>query len=344
MSTSSTKQTVPEVLLKWLEHETPYHKAYRARQLKRGRYGRLLIRSRLGQLLYDAARLFEVMDNFRDRRLIDEYLVENPPLHARRTLDQAYYWSLKHTSARDRDQVVYRETSARPNNLHHYDPDKEAWNCDRHDFRAVRDEEDEEAVLDEKATNATAGPPNVLRRLLSTVTEVSENSTQPPDLASHRSSQPDLESCPSSVTGTNSSARQQQEQQCRLGHGRQRHKGCEGCREAMQKFPRLIMVDQLWMWILDDETIITCFPKRYGVNRKDASGVHKSIRVRLEGLGKSEIHSAYDLGLLIMDECCKVFHKARNDRRQPQIINIFSEAIGKMVSKAPEPLLSPLEM
>jgi hypothetical protein len=102
----------------------------------------------------------------------------------------------------------------------------------------------------------------------------------------------------------------------------------------MQKFPRLIMVDQLWMWILDDETIITCFPKRYGVNRKDASGVHKSIRVRLDGLGKSEIHSAYDLGLLIIDECSKVFHKARNDRRQPQIINIFSEAIGKMVSEA----------
>ena len=32
------------------------------------------------------------------------------PLHIRRTLDQSYFLSLKDTSERDRDQVVYRET------------------------------------------------------------------------------------------------------------------------------------------------------------------------------------------------------------------------------------------
>ena len=83
-------------------------------QLHRGRDGRLEIKNPLGKLLYHAVKLFNAMDNFRDQRLIDKYLMHNPPLHPRRTLDQAYFWSLRNSHARDRDQVVYRATSAPP--------------------------------------------------------------------------------------------------------------------------------------------------------------------------------------------------------------------------------------
>ena len=38
------------------------------------------------------------------------------------------------------------------------------------------------------------------------------------------------------------------------------------CRDDVRKVARVIMVDQLWMWMLDEKTLITCFPKRYGVN------------------------------------------------------------------------------
>jgi hypothetical protein len=65
----------------------------------------------LGQYLIDAARLYEAMSTFRDKRMIEKYLYNNPPLHPRRTLDQSHYWTLKTTKARDRDQVVYRGTN-----------------------------------------------------------------------------------------------------------------------------------------------------------------------------------------------------------------------------------------
>ncbi len=63
------------------------------------------------------------------------------------------------------------------------------------------------------------------------------------------------------------------------------------------------MVDQLWMWVLDERTIITSFPKRYGFNKHDLSGVHRSIRERLRTARKNQIRSVYDLALIILDEC-----------------------------------------
>jgi len=72
----------------------------------------------LGQYLLDAARLYEAMAMFRDRRMMEKYLYKDPPLHPRRTLDQSHYWTLKTTKARDRDQVVYRSTNGSSNVSH----------------------------------------------------------------------------------------------------------------------------------------------------------------------------------------------------------------------------------
>ncbi|KAK4154111.1 hypothetical protein C8A00DRAFT_43091 [Chaetomidium leptoderma] len=48
------------------------------------------------------------------QQLMMKYLHVEPPLHPRRTPDQAYYGALRSTRARDRDQVVYRGTTPQP--------------------------------------------------------------------------------------------------------------------------------------------------------------------------------------------------------------------------------------
>jgi hypothetical protein len=78
---------------------------------------------------------------------------------------------------------------------------------------------------------------------------------------------------------------------------------------------RVVMVDQLWLWILGESktfyheyskmrlmlrvlclgTIITSFPRRWGRNKPDSSGVHKSLRDRLQ-LSQGKINSVYHLG------------------------------------------------
>lgn len=296
-------------------------------QLLRGRDGRLEIKNPLGKLLYHAVKLFNAMDNFRDQRLVDKYLMHSPPLHPRRTLDQAYFWSLRNSHARDRDQVVYRATSARPNELHHYDPDTGEWDCARYEFRAVPRRRSTLSV-GQKDTNM--GFRYQVTNRIATITERGRVTTSPGPNGNQTFEPRDLEM---------SAPRPRRTTQCHPNHGdghteeSSPHVECPGCREAIQKLPRLIMVDQLWMWILDDSTIITCFPRRYGVNRKDSSGVAKAIRNRLGNLGNIQIHSAYDVALIVVDECCKVFFDhTKTDERQPEVLDIFAESISKVVS------------
>ncbi|KAL2063961.1 hypothetical protein VTL71DRAFT_4455 [Oculimacula yallundae] len=189
----------------------------------------------LGRILYRAALLSEAMDNYQEQELLKTYLYHDPPFHPRRTLDQSYYWTLKTTKKRDRDQVVYRGTA----------PEKEFMHSGTH----------------EKS-------------------------------------------------------------------------GCRHCERDIRKVPRVIMVDQLWLWILDGNTIITSFPKRYGRNKPDPSAVHKSIRLRLSVCRKGEINSAYDLALIILDQCSRVFFdRTKTADRQPQAMDLFASAIGDVTYK-----------
>lgn len=87
--------------------------------------------------------------------------------------------------------------------------------------------------------------------------------------------------------------------------------GCEECRHNITQVPRLIMVDQLWMWILDEQTIVTAFPQSWHKSGQEAiHDIHESIRARLRPLGMgqigdtSKLRSIYELGLIILAECC----------------------------------------
>ncbi|KAI1271146.1 hypothetical protein F5Y07DRAFT_405873 [Xylaria sp. FL0933] len=198
----------------------------------------------LGRYLLAAARLFEGMTTYRDRMLLRKYLPQDPPIHPRRTLDQAFYWTLNSTKKRDRDQVVYRGTTVTHDDLHRYDHEREEW----------------------------------------------------PD------------------------------------HKGLKNRACDICRDNIRKVSRVVMVDQLWMWILDSQTLITCFPKRYGANKQDFSGVHKSIRTTLESLGSDQPRTVFELALIVLDECTKTFFdRTKLLDRQPQVIDEFSKAIGNIM-------------
>ncbi|KAG6363933.1 hypothetical protein INS49_009036 [Diaporthe citri] len=187
-------------------------------------------------------------------KLLETYLMKDPPMHPRRTLDQAYYWSLNNTNHRDLDQVVYRATTVDPLKFHRWNVDRSIW--------TGHDSED------------------------------------------------------------NKTAKQLENIE---------HEPCAECTANIQKVSRVIMVDQLWMWVLDRNTIITCFPKRYGANKHDTSGIHKSIRMRISEGGIC-VRSVFDLALVIFEECSNTFFdRTRTSDKQPQVLDEFSEAIGNIM-------------
>jgi hypothetical protein len=64
----------------------------------------------LAKYFWHIAKLYQIIDEAADGRLIEDHLFESPPLHMRRTLEQYYYWTAEDTSRRDKDQVVCRAT------------------------------------------------------------------------------------------------------------------------------------------------------------------------------------------------------------------------------------------
>lgn len=222
--------------------------------------GRMLVpHNPLGQFLIDAARLYEAIATFRDKRLLENFLHKDPPYHPRRTLDQSYYWTLKTTKARDRDQVVYRSTTLDTELAHRLE-----------ELRPKKNKSLLEKIESKIKWEWWRKP---------------ESTTEKPMILHW----PD--------------------HTCEDVHG------CDQCKSDIRKVSRLVMVDQLWMWVLDERTIITCFPRRYGTNKQDPSGVHKSIRNRLRAARKNQIRSVFDLALIILDECSNTFF----DRTKTQV-------------------------
>ena len=80
------------------------------------------------------------------------------------------------------------------------------------------------------------------------------------------------------------------------------------------------------------DTILTAFPRRWGRNKPDPSAVHRAIRDHLSTVDSSQITSIYDLALIIIDECSKVFFDRTKPDLRPEVVDMFSSAISSIVS------------
>lgn len=113
----------------------------------------------------------------------------------------------------------------------------------------------------------------------------------------------------------------------------QRQVVCRGTRSSHdpEATARVVMVDQLWLWILDDNTLLTSFPRRWGRNKPDPSAVHRGIRDHMGKLHHQQKMSIHDLALIVIDECSKVFFdRTKPLDQRPEVVAIFGAAISEI--------------
>ena len=61
--------------------------------------------------------------------------------------------------------------------------------------------------------------------------------------------------------------------------------------------------------------------------------MQKCIRTRLRAARVDEVRSVYDLAIIILDQCSRVFFdRTQPIDLQPQVMDSFANAIGKVVS------------
>ncbi|KAK1955974.1 hypothetical protein LY78DRAFT_697445 [Colletotrichum sublineola] len=244
-------------------------KVWRVAKLPCDKHGRLRTQNKLGQFLLDAARLYEAMSIYRDRKLVETFFHHDPPLHPRRTLDQSYYWTLKSTKIRDMDQVVYRGTTMDYRDIHRL---KVQDDCkgQRHTWHLSN-------LLNRKKCESVEAPER----------SEPENSMGVYRWDGHWVKADDIDDI-----------------------------ACDHCRGEIRKVSRIVMVDQLWMWILDRQTIFTSFPRR------------------IRNARKNQIRSVFDVALIVLDECSNTFFdRTKTKDRRPQVLDIFAESIGNLQNK-----------
>jgi Mg2+ and Co2+ transporter CorA len=90
--------------------------------------------------------------------------------------------------------------------------------------------------------------------------------------------------------------------------------------------PKIFMVDQLWMWVLGKDLIVTSFPQRWQQPKNDPLNVLDGIIEDINSKTREPVRNVYDLALIITGRCIGVFDRNRMD--EEQFMDMFEASIG----------------
>lgn len=92
--------------------------------------------------------------------------------------------------------------------------------------------------------------------------------------------------------------------------------------------PKIFMVDQLWMWTLGKDLVVTAFPQRWQQPRNDPLNVLDGIIEDINSKTRDPVRSVYDLAMIITSRCSGVFDRHRIGDEDFQFLDMFESSIG----------------
>ncbi|KAF4549877.1 Ankyrin repeat-containing protein 33 [Elsinoe fawcettii] len=97
--------------------------------------------------------------------------------------------------------------------------------------------------------------------------------------------------------------------------------------------PKIFMVDQLWLWVLGKDLVVTCFPQRWNQPRNDPLNVLDGIIEDINCKTREPIMSVYDLALTITARCTGVFDRHKLGDGDYQFLDMFESSIGNATDR-----------
>jgi ankyrin repeat protein/Mg2+ and Co2+ transporter CorA len=94
------------------------------------------------------------------------------------------------------------------------------------------------------------------------------------------------------------------------------------------KEPKIFMVDQLWMWILGKNLIVTSFPQRWEQPKNDPLNVLDGIIEYINSKTRDPVSSVYELATIISGRCSGFFDRHRMGDEEYQFLDMFESSIG----------------
>ncbi|KLU91340.1 ankyrin repeat and protein kinase domain-containing protein 1, partial [Magnaporthiopsis poae ATCC 64411] len=96
---------------------------------------------------------------------------------------------------------------------------------------------------------------------------------------------------------------------------------------------KVFMVDQLWLWVINRNLIITCFPQRWEQPKHDPFNVLDGIIEETNAKTRPPVQSVYDLAMLITNRCAGLFDRHRMDDQNYQFLEMFESSIGHVTDE-----------
>lgn len=97
--------------------------------------------------------------------------------------------------------------------------------------------------------------------------------------------------------------------------------------------PKLVMVDQMWMWVLGKNLVVTAFPQRWQQPKNDPLNVLDSIIEDINDKSREPVQSVYDLAMIVTSRCSGVFDRHRMGDEDYQFLDMFESSIGNATDK-----------
>ena len=99
---------------------------------------------------------------------------------------------------------------------------------------------------------------------------------------------------------------------------------------------KVFMVDQLWLWILGKDLVITCFPQRWDQPSHDPFNVIDGIIEETNAKTRTPLQSVYDLATLITSRCSGMFDRHRLSDQDYHFLDMFESSIGLVTNTESE--------
>lgn len=99
--------------------------------------------------------------------------------------------------------------------------------------------------------------------------------------------------------------------------------------------PKIVMVDQLWMWVLGPNLIVTSFPQRWQQPKNDPLNVLDNVIEDINSKTREPVKSVYDLAMTITSRCTGVFdrHRMGMGDEEYQFLDMFESSIGSATDR-----------
>lgn len=92
--------------------------------------------------------------------------------------------------------------------------------------------------------------------------------------------------------------------------------------------PKIFMVDQLWMWTLGKDLIVTAFPQRWQQPRDDPLNVLDGVIEEINSKTRDPVRNVYDLAMIITGRCGGLFDRHVVGDERYQFLDMFESSIG----------------